>query len=369
MSRIVAMFALFLIFAFPASAAGLVEEDISLPVSFGEGRRAVTLSLEALVVRPDDGKAHPLVVLSHGAPRKAEDRDGMHARAQMSKAREFARRGWVAVAVMRRGYGRSEGEYVESSGKCNDPDYLAAGRISADDIRQTIVAMAKMPYVDASKVISVGQSAGGFATVALTADPPPGLVAAISFAGGRGSAKPDEVCTPDRLVEAFRAFGKTSRIPMLWVYTENDRFFGPRLSRRFHAAFTEAGGRAQFIAAPAFGEDGHLLFSTKGASIWVPYVEQFLAAQTLTQFARPLPPRNDRDISYPRGLSEKGKVAFRDYLDAAGHKAFSLSSTGAYGWKSGRRISDEAVEMAVEICAKYSSRHCYTVMVDDEAVQ
>ena len=75
-------------------------------------------------------------------------------------------------------------------------------------------------------MIAVGHSAGGFASVALSADPPPGLVAAISFAGGRGSRADDEVCSEDALVKAFATFGKTSRIPLLWVYAANDRFFG-----------------------------------------------------------------------------------------------------------------------------------------------
>lgn len=369
MSRMVAILVVFLALAVPVRAAGLVEEDISLSATFKERHGFATHALEALVVRPDDGRKHPLVIISHGAPRNADDRAGMHARGQLSKAREFARRGWVAVAVSRRGYGASEGDYVESSGQCDTPDYEHAGRTSADDIRQAIAQMAKMPYVDASKVLAVGQSAGGFATVALTADPPPGLVAAINFAGGRGSSKPDTVCTPARLVEAFGTFGRTSRIPMLWVYAQNDHFFAPPLAKRFHEAFTRAGGRAQFIAASEFGTDGHFLFSTKGAAVWSRYVEQFLAAERLTQFDRPLPPRDQTTIAYPRGLSESGRAAFGKYLDGATHKAFVMSSSGAFGWRTGRKDADDAIREATEFCATHSKKPCYAVMIDDDAVQ
>jgi hypothetical protein len=86
-----------------------------------------------------------------------------------------------------------------------------------------------------------------------------GLVAAINFAGGRGSRDEDDVCDEDCWC-AFAALGKTSRIPTLWIYAENDKFLA-RLAHRMHAAFTRAGGRAQFIDAAAFGEDGHSLFS------------------------------------------------------------------------------------------------------------
>ena len=121
----------------------------------------------------------------------------------------------------------SGGDGTDSYGPCVNPDYVAAGTAGAADLKASIDYLVNRPDIDRSRVISVGVSAGGFATVALTADPPPELVAAISFAGGRGSIHNDEVCHGERLVEAFRSFGKRSRIPMLWVYAENDRFFGP----------------------------------------------------------------------------------------------------------------------------------------------
>ncbi|EME68458.1 dienelactone hydrolase [Paramagnetospirillum caucaseum] len=365
MDRFIAVFLVLLLLAGSARAAGLVEEDVAIKAAFRDG----PLDLEGLVVRPDDGRRHPLVVLSHGAPRNADDREGMRARGQLSKAREFARRGWVAVVVMRRGYGESEGEYVESSGRCDSPDYVKSARTGAEDIRQAVAWMAAKPYVDASRVLAVGQSAGGLATVALAADPPPGLVAAVSFAGGRGSTRPDHVCTESRLVEAFGTFGRTARLPMLWVYARNDRFFGPALAARFHTAFTEAGGRAQFIAAPDFGTDGHYLFSSKGGERWTAHVEQFLAVHGLTQFERPLPPRDESAIAYPKGLSEKGRAAFVKYLDGPTHKAFVMSSSGAFGWRTGRKDVDEAVQDATEFCAAHSKKTCYAVMIDDDAVQ
>ena len=243
MKRFVAVIAL--LFALvPPAAAGLVEEEIGLPVSFGPMGRSGTVRLDALIVRPDDGQRHPLAVLNHGAPRDGADRAAMNPGSMRAQAREFARRGWAVVAFMRRGYGRSEGDYVESSGKCASPDYVASGRNSADDVRAVIQAMKARPYVDGTRIISVGRSAGGFATVALTADPPPGLLSAISFAGGRGSTRPDYVCDEDRLVDAYATFGRTSRIPMLWVYAENDHWFVPPLAQRLFAAFTGAGGCA-----------------------------------------------------------------------------------------------------------------------------
>ncbi len=68
----------------------------------------------------------------------------------------------------------------------------------------------------------------------------------------------------DALVGAYSAFGKTSRMPMLWVYAANDSFFRPDLARRMVDALHGRRRQMQLIDAPAFGSDGHFLFSSGG---------------------------------------------------------------------------------------------------------
>ena len=95
-----------------------------------------------------------------------------------------------------------------------------AANASAADLRAAVDAMSRRADVTTQGMIALGLSAGGFASIALSADPPPGLAAVINFAGGRGSRADDDVCDEAALVRAFAAMGKTSRIPMLWVYAE-----------------------------------------------------------------------------------------------------------------------------------------------------
>src|SRR5277367_1812428 len=199
-------------------------------------------TLEALLVRPSDPGRYPLALIAHGSPRSGAERPEMTPLAMLPQALEFARRGWAALIVMRRGYGGSDGGWAEGFGSCGNANYTTAGEAGAADLKLALEFVSHRPDIDPSRMIAVGVSAGGFATVALTADPPPGLVAAISFAGGRGSQQADQVCEPEKLVAAFRAFGARSRIPMLWVYAENDHFFGPDLAKQLDAAFTGAGG-------------------------------------------------------------------------------------------------------------------------------
>jgi dienelactone hydrolase len=342
-----------------AQAQEYLREEIRIPMP-AAGRAG----LEALFVKPNLPGRLPLVLINHGSPRKPEDRQGMTPLAFVPHAMEFARRGFAVAIVMRRGYGDSGGGYAESSGPCANADYFASANAAVADARAALAHLTKRPDIDATKVLSVGQSAGGFTTVALTGEPPAGLVAAINFAGGRGSLKDDEVCNPNGLVNAFAAFGKRSRVPMLWVYTENDHFFGPALAQRFHEAFSRGGGKVEFIKAPAFGRDGHSLFA-EGIPLWLPYVDGFLKKQNLVLRETPLPLPPRPNIAPPKQLSEAGRKAFEDFLTRPPHRAFAMSPKGAYGWQSGRRTVQDASKMALERCLKHGT-DCNVVVIDDK---
>ena len=338
-----------LLTAAPAAAADeFHREDLRIPMAAAGPR-----GLEAMLIRPSGTRRYPLALISHGAPRDGAAREGMPPNGFHAQAVEFARRGFAAVVVMRRGYGTSDGRYAENSGPCDRRNYLVAASASAADLRAAIDAMNRRADVTTQGMIAVGRSAGGFASIALSADPPPGLAAVINFAGGRGSRADNEVCDEAALVRAFAALGKTSRIPMLWVYAGNDKFFGPALAHRMHAAFTAAGGRAQFIDAPAFGRDGHTLFSAAGKSIWIPMVDEFLRQQKLGTrelIAAPGPAA----MPPPRQLRTKGREGFAAYLGSSPHKAFAVSPKGHYAFRSGFRTPAQAQAAALAECTKHA---------------
>jgi dienelactone hydrolase len=334
-----------------------LQEQLRIPTP-----EAGSKGLETVLVRPAAAGKYPLVLLNHGSPRMNADRPGMTPYASLPQIMEFARRGFAVAAVMRRGFGDSGGGFAESAGSCANPDYLASGRSAAKDLRAAIEHLSSRPDIDATRIISVGQSAGGFATVALTADPPPGLVAAISFAGGRGSPKDGEVCAAERLAAAFGAFGKTSRVPMLWIYADNDLFFGPEVVQRLHQAFTGSGGAAELIKHPAFGKDGHALFAL-GIALWTPHVDAFLKRRNLVLRDGLLPVPVPK-VAVPAGLGENGRKAFAFYLSSGQHKAFAMSPNGTFGWRTARRTVEEARKGALENCAKHSP-DCRIVVVDE----
>ena len=156
-------------------------------------------------------------------------------------------------------------------------DALAGG---VESLLSVIDYAKAQPFVNPARFILIGQSVGGFLTVGVTATAPPGLVAAVNFAGGHGGdpmRHPGVPCAPQKLLDVYSGAGKTARAPMLWVYTENDQYFGPDYARAWHAAFVAAGGHAELVLLSPFKSNGHVLF-VEGMPLWQPLLDTFLAS-------------------------------------------------------------------------------------------
>jgi dienelactone hydrolase len=340
---------LLLLLPLPVHAVQMHEEPTHIPWT-----QATPNGLTALLVYARLPGKHPLVVITHGTSREIEPRNNITPWILLPQARWFARRGFVALVVVRRGYGSSGGkpDYL-GNGDCPEINYENAARKSSEDLRVAIDFGSKLPQVDPTRVLAVGVSTGGMATVALTSDAPKNLVAAINFAGGRGSIADHEICNSDALVAAYRDFGRHSRTPMLWIYADNDKYFWPEIAQQFDAAFRSTGGQDQFLHAPAFGEDGHTLFS-HGIAIWSPMVDDFLKAHALALLPEPLPEITPPDIPPPEGLSDRGQQAFHNYLTLGPHKAFALS-VHHYASSVAQMTSDDARKDALKNCNRLAA--------------
>jgi dienelactone hydrolase len=343
-----------------AHADPFLREELRVPMT-----AAGPQGLEAILVRPNDPGRYPLVLISHGAEPDAKGKLALTPLAYLSQAIEFARRGWAAAVVLRRGYGDSGGVSQERT-SCAKPDYAQVGRGMTADIRAAIAFLSSRPDIDGSRVMAVGQSAGGFASLAYAAEAPPGLVATISFAGGVVTFKNNKVCVEDELASVYRDFGHKSKAPTLWIYANNDRRFDPAFVERLHTAFVAGGGSVELVKMPSFGENGHVFFVQPwSARIWTRYVDDFLARHGLALSASPLPalPPN---VAVPPQLPASGRIAFSNYLAAAPHKAFAATDRGDYAWYSARRTADDAKALALELCGKHG-RACRILAVDDAA--
>jgi dienelactone hydrolase len=259
---------------------GMQEEVWAIPV---------TLPTIAYVVRPVGAGPFPLVVMNHGVSLNPRERGFFPLVEFRDAAMWFARLGYMVVAPSGSGYGAAALDEPERGlyslfyskiGSCDNPNFRDAGLAVALIDQWIIDYMTDQRLIVPDNVVVVGQSAGGWAAIALSSRNLPSVRAIITFAAGRGGrvgGKPNNNCAPDKLVEATGEFGRTARVPMLWIYTENDTFFGPALSRKMHEAYTGAGGIAEYHMLPPFGSEGHFLIDSADAiPLWAPLVGQFL---------------------------------------------------------------------------------------------
>jgi dienelactone hydrolase len=243
----------------------------------------------AYVVRPAGPGPFPLAVMNHGVSLNPHERSFFPLVEFRDAAMWFARRGYMVVAPSGSGYGAAALDTPERGlfsvfyskiGSCDNPNFRDAGMAVALLDQWIIDYMTDQKFVLPNSSIVIGQSAGGWAAIALSGQNLPSVKALIVFAGGRGGrvgGKPNNNCAPDLLVEATGEFGRVARTPMLWIYIENDTFFGPALSKRMNDAYTGAGGNAEYHLMPPFGSDGHFFIdSPEAIPLWSPLVSQFL---------------------------------------------------------------------------------------------
>jgi len=311
--------------------------------------------LDALEVYVNTPGKHPLALLTHGTSNDPKERAQLSSWSQLPQAIWFARRGYVALVLIRRGYGTSSGPQDGTHGGCKSGgSFEDSAKASAEDLRNAVAyATKELPEVDTSTVVSAGVSTGGFAQVALDAYPPPGLKAAISFAGGRGGDGSGDLCAEGPLLDAFKAFGKRSHTPMLWIYAENDKWFPPPFAKKFEAAFQSGGGKDVFVLAPPDGADGHHLYAHVAA--WPAAVDIFLEDHDLQPLQAPYPLPRVPIVDPPAGVHGRGLEGFQGFLRAGPNKAFASNGEGAWGSSAGQLTQALADHYALENCGK--NRH------------
>jgi dienelactone hydrolase len=238
-----------------------------------------TRDMPITLYRPQGPGPFPLLVLSHGRAGSSEQRAKPGIVRFESQARFFVRKGFMVLVPTRIGYGETgQGFDPEDSGTRKSRDYQWTLGAAATEILAAAAYGRTLPGADGNRVVLVGQSVGGMATVAAAAQNPPGVVAAINFAGGSGGDPDRHPGVPTdggQLKRIFEALGKTARVPMLWVYTENDRYFAPEYSQAWAKAFGASGGQVEYRLLPPFRDNGHELFA-KGSDIWMPLVDAYL---------------------------------------------------------------------------------------------
>jgi dienelactone hydrolase len=340
-----------------AQDSDLVEDPSFLRVTIGNR----TVRLEALVVKKRDAQGKlPIALIAHGKPgsegRMLDERAGDYAR----QARDLARRGWLAVVAMRRGFGGSDGP-ASVPLTCASTSLVERFAADADDLAAVLAAIAKRPDADSARTIAIGVSAGGAAVAALSARSPPGLLGVINVSGGlRFTTCPKE----DALIAAFKAYGAKSRVPHLWIYAKNDSFFPSELVARMQSAFLDGGGDVKLVMFDADERyDGHVLFRhTSGRGKWLPQMDAFLRFHKLPTWTR-----DDVNALIKKlDAKEASRGFIENYVAGPTEKALARQKSGgrAMNYFYGAGSTEIARKTAVEQCEK-RGQPCEAVMVND----
>lgn len=271
--------ALFWLSHISQARAAIVEEVVKLPVTVtASSGQSVTRDVVVTVFRDESRAKSPYLILNHGRAGKDSERRGIGRMVYRKQSEWFVAQGFAVFVPTRIGYGATGGEDAEHTGSCTAKNYPSGERVAVEQIKAVARYAQTAPYIIPNRGVIAGQSVGGISTIAASAQAVPGARAAINFSGGDGGdpvRTPENPCRADLLADTFANYGRTSKIPTLWLYSPNDRYWGPDLPKQWFARFKANGGNGQFVSLPPFGDDGHRSF-TGNIEAWTVPVAQFL---------------------------------------------------------------------------------------------
>jgi len=356
----------------PVVARDLHEETQHIRVTVKDlyGREE-TKQIPVTIFRPDGAGPFPLLIMNHG--RAPTDKRAQQGRQRFEAfSRYMVSKGFVVLLPTRVGYADTYGDFdPEASGSCTAMRLEPQAQAASDQVLATLAFAKTLPYVDATRWIVAGQSVGGLASVATDARHPDGLVAAINFAGGTGGdpeRSPGRPCSPQRVESSWGAQAAQARAPMLWFYWENDEYWGPDNPKRWHQAWVNGGGKAEFHQLAAVGKTGHGAMNFD-MDHWVPFAEAFLAQLGFEKTG--LVPRPAAtafakidEVDKVPGSHGQREGSYRRFLEGKAPRAYAIGADGATGWATG----DWARGRALGNCQQRRGAPCKLYAVDDDVV-
>lgn len=261
------------------ASAALVEEVMEVPVKVRSlYRQEFEPTIKVTVFRESERAKSPFLLLNHGRPPSVADMAKPPRYRYAELSRYFVSLGFAVLVPTRVGYGELGGPDVEDSGHCSAKFYEPAYANAVSESIAVLEAASKLSFMDMSRGVAVGQSFGGATAIALAASAPPSVKGTINFAGGGGGnpeTRPANPCSPQRLKALFADYGKSAKVATLWLYSENDRYWGADLPKEWFAAFQASGGHGKFVSLPAYKDNGHGIFTGNPAA-WQPAFEAFI---------------------------------------------------------------------------------------------
>ncbi len=231
----------------------------------------------------------PVLIFAHGRPSTRYDRSVLSNPIPFVHVKYWLKQGFAVVASIRPGYGATGGLDREGSGAAINNDLKqchSAGDLTPfmqrgmASVRTTLDWVKQQTWAKPKAIVLEGHGAGGFLVTTLAAENPDGVVGVINFAGGAAAfpeAGISHSCADKQLTQIFSQAGRTMRVPSIWLYAENDGFWGPDAPKKWHAAFAKhLTAPSEFIlTGPLPNFDGHYLLNY-GGIVWVGSLNRFI---------------------------------------------------------------------------------------------
>jgi dienelactone hydrolase len=333
--------------------ADLVLEDVFFNARIG-GR---IFRLEGLITRPRvaDGRL-PVAIMLHGKDFVSSDMEKVRPRGSARQARDLAERGWLVVTFVRRGFGRSDGPFPALA-DCGGLKLAEQFDADAEETLAVMDLIRQRPDADARRMIAVGVSAGGGAALALAARNPPGLLGVVNLSGGLSLTN----CLNkgnEKLIEAARGFGGTSKAPQLWIYADNDKLFPLELVNRMHEAALAAGANIRRISIEKLEPEGHNVFASSiGRRTWLAELDKSLRSWDLPTFK----PADAQ--AWVKVIDGATRNVLERYQADPGHKALVYSpGKKTFWWRFAVGSEEDAIANATGDC-EAAAKDCKVMLV------
>ncbi len=274
----------------------LVAEVVTVSVKgaglFGDAAMPVHVFKPTLSNSAAGNGPWPVVIFSHGRAGTQVERANLKNPVAFGHVRYWHAKGYAVIAPIRPGYGGSAGDpelsgarFADGGGQCTgSPDYARTATNASTAVRAAHDWLREQSWVKPDRILLIGQSVGGLTTAAACSQAWPGVVGCVNFAGGAGgepARSPGKSCAPEKLTALMAEFGRATPLPSLWLYSENDLYWGADAPKQWHKAHTDAATAAgqpttaEFFAAPPIEPDGHRLL-LQGGRLWGPVLNAWL---------------------------------------------------------------------------------------------
>jgi dienelactone hydrolase/tetratricopeptide (TPR) repeat protein len=322
---------------------------------------------EVLTVRDSAAQGRlPVALITHGISgqllnyRAPDDRKAAH---------DMAYRGYLAVTVVRHGFGwfwSPDAPPLTPPG-CGTGPARQSDQINGRQLATALRALRQRPDAESERAIAIGSSGGGRAVLALAASNPPGLQAVINVSGGTQLLLDRAInCPQIFMIDAMAELAAGTTVPSLWVYAENDSLFRPSAVQLMHAKYRAQGGPAtlRFTASLA-PFDGHNLFIVpRGRRDWLRELDAFMADKnpphTFAQQAEALVQRYE--------LHPSQRKLLQSYFSMPTPKVLVASAADTHVRYGGADL--RAMEqMAIEDCKREDAGNCRVILRNNHHVE